>query len=142
MDILLISYNVVLLLCTIYACLKGGRTGKAGSAIFIAATVFSSAAAQLNPDWAGISWVLLAVDSGCLLALLVLALTSDRYWPIWAIGFQAVAVATHFATLFVPGIVPVSYQALLSFWAIPILWVMVAGTRKDRRYERGKPQLR
>jgi hypothetical protein len=45
------------------------------------------------------------------------------------------------ATLWLPDFVPKSYQALLSFWAIPILWVMVMGTRKDRQYEQGKVQI-
>jgi hypothetical protein len=31
--------------------------------------------------------------------------------------------------------VPKSFQALLSFWAIPMLWVMVAGTHKDLQYK-------
>lgn len=142
MDIILLFYNTALLWCSAYASVNGGRTGKAGSAIFIAATILSSATAYMNPGWVGISWGLLAVDSLCLLALLLLALTSNRYWPIWAMGLQLVAVATHLATLSVPEIVPKSYQALLSFWAIPILGVMVAGTRKDRRYERGRLQRR
>jgi hypothetical protein len=63
-------------------------------------------------------------------------MNSNRFWPIWALGFQTVAVATHLATIWVPDIVPKAYQALLSFWSIPILWVMVAGTRKDQKYER------
>lgn len=142
MDIILLFYNTALLACSAYASVNGGRTGKAGSAIFIAATILSSATAYMNPSWVSISWGLLAVDSLCLLALLLLALTSKRYWPIWAMGLQIVAVAAHLATLSVPEIVPKSYQALLSFWAIPILGVMVAGTRKDRRYERGRLQRR
>jgi len=101
----------------------------------------SAAAATMNPSWATTSYGLFAVDGGCLLALIVLALNSNRYWPIWAMGFQTVAVATHMATLWIPDFLPKSYQALLSFWAIPILWVMVMGTRKDRQYERGKVQL-
>jgi len=60
-----------------------------------------------------------------------LACNSGRYWPIWATGFQIVAVATHFASLWIPDIVPIAYQALLSFWSIPILGVMVAGTWLD-----------
>lgn len=138
MDIIVLAFNFALLMCAAYAIVNGGRTGKAGSAIFIVATVFSSATAWMNPDWVGTSLGLLAVDSFCLLALAVLALTSNRHWPLWAMGFQTVAVATHLTTLSVPGIVPKSYQALLSFWAIPILWVMVAGTHKDRQYEKRK----
>ena len=131
MDTILLAFYSALLLCAAYASVNGGRTGKAGSAIFILATILSAAAVRMNPNWAGTSLGLFAVDAGCLLALLILALMSNRFWPIWALGFQSVAVATHLATLYVPDVLPKSFQALLSFWTIPILWVMVAGTHKD-----------
>lgn len=136
MDILQTGFIFALLLCVVYASFVGGRTGRAGSVIFIAATAFSALAAMMNPTWASTSYALFAVDSGCLLALAALALHSNRFWPIWAVGFQTVAVATHLATIWIPDIVPKAYQAMLSFWSIPILWVMVAGTRKDRRYQK------
>lgn len=136
MDILQIAFVLALLLSVIYGSVAGGRTGQAGSAIFILATFLSAAGAMLNPEWASTSYAVFAVDAGCLLALVVLAMNSNRFWPIWAMGFQLVAVATHVATIWIPDIFPKAYQALLSFWSIPILWVMVAGTRKDRKYER------
>ena len=137
MDTILLAFYSALLLCVAYASVNGGRTGKAGSAIFILATLLSEAAVRMNPDWAGTSLGLFAVDAGCLLALLILALMSNRFWPIWALGFQTAAVATHLATLSIPDAVPKSLQALLSFWTIPILWVMVAGTHKDLQYKLG-----
>jgi hypothetical protein len=135
MDTILLAFYSALLLCAAYASKNGGRTGKAGSAIFIVASISTVAAARMSPSWAGTSLGLFAVDAGCLLALIMLALASNRFWPIWALGFQIVAVATHLATLFIPDVVPKSFQALLSFWAIPILWVMVTGTHKDRQHE-------
>jgi hypothetical protein len=137
MDTILLAFYSALLLCAAYASVNGGRTGKIGSAIFILATILSAAAVQMNPNWAGTSLGLFAVDAGCLLALLILALMSNRFWPIWALGFQIVAVATHLATLSIPDVVPKSFQALLSFWAIPILWVMVVGTHKDLQNKLG-----
>lgn len=137
MDTILLAFYSALLLCAVYASVNGGRTGKAGSAIFVLASVLTVAAARIHPSWAGTSLGLFAVDAGCLLALLILALASNRFWPIWALGFQIVAVATHLATPSIPDVVPKSFQALLSFWAIPILWVMVAGTHKDMQYELG-----
>lgn len=135
MDILQAAFIMALILCVGYASINGGRTGKAGAVIFVLATIFSAAAATLNPTWASTSYGLFAVDTGCLLALVVLAMNSNRFW---ALGFQTVAVATHVATMWIPDIVPASYQALLSFWSIPILWVMVTGTRKDRQYEQSR----
>jgi hypothetical protein len=118
--------------CSAYASIFGGRTGRAGSAIFFAATVLSAYAATANPLWASTSYGVFLVDTGCWVALMILALHSNRFWPIWALGFQTVAEATHIATLLAPDIVPKAYQAMLAFWAIPILGVMVAGTRLDR----------
>jgi hypothetical protein len=136
MDILQTGFIFALLLCVGYASLVGGRTGRIGSLIFVLATTFSAFAAMTDPTWASTSYAMLAVDSGCLLALAALAVNSNRFWPIWALGFQTVAVATHLATLYVPELLPKAYQALLAFWSIPILWVMVAGTRKDWSYQK------
>ena len=133
------SFAIALLLCIAYGAIFGGRTGRVGSLIFALATLFTAAGAMLNPTWAGTSYAVFAVDSLCLLALSVLAVNSNRFWPIWAVGFQTVAVATHIATLWIPDIVPRAYHAILSFWSIPVLWVMVAGTRKDRKYEKSRP---
>jgi hypothetical protein len=138
MDIVQIAFIFALLLCVAYGSIAGGRTGQAGSAIFVVASLATAAGAMIDPSWASTSYAVLAVDGICLLALAVLAVSSNRFWPIWAVGFQIVAVATHLATVWVPDIVPKAYYAILSFWSIPILWVMVAGTRKDRKYERDK----
>lgn len=139
MGVLQTSFSVALLLCVAYGWLLGGRTGKAGAAIFVAASLLTGVAAVINHGWANTSYAVLAVDAGCLLALAALAVNSTRFWPIWAVGFQIVAVATHVATIWIPDIIPRAYHAMQSFWSIPILWVMVAGTRKDRKYEKGRP---
>lgn len=138
MDLLQAVFIGALLLCAGYASVFGGNTGRIGSLIFMSAALLTALGTLWNPTWASTSYAVFAVDSGCLLALTALAMTSNRFWPIWAVGFQTVAVATHIATIWMPDLVPRAYQALLSFWSIPILWVMVSGTRKDRQYERRK----
>lgn len=140
MDFIQAAFILALLMCAGYASAVGGRTGQAGSLVFVLATALTALGTLLNPTWGSTSYAVFAVDSGCLLLLAALAVNSNRFWPIWAVGFQLVAVATHVATLWIPDIVPRAYQAILSFWSIPILWVMVAGTRKDREYERDTAQ--
>ena len=97
-------------------------------------------ASLYDSSWSSTSYPVLAVDAGCLLALALLAVCSNRFWPIWAVGFQTVAVTTNLATIWVPDLLPKAYQALLAFWSIPILWVMVAGTRKDWVYQQAHRQ--
>ena len=140
MDVMQTGYLLALVLCAGYASIVGGRTGRIGSAIFIGATGLTVVATLYEPTWASTSYAVFAVDGACLLALTILALHSTRFWPIWAVGFQTVAIATHLATIWVPDILPKAYQALLAFWSIPILWVMVAGTRKDWNYQRNDRQ--
>lgn len=140
MDVRQVGFAIALLLCIAYASLLGGRTGRVGSLIFVAASVLTGLATLIDPSWASTSYAIFAVDSGCLLALAALAIHSNRFWPIWAVGFQTVAIATHIATMWIPDFTPKAYQALLSIWSIPILWVMVAGTRKDWNYERAARQ--
>jgi hypothetical protein len=72
MDILQGTFIFALLLCVAYGSWAGGKTGKAGSAIFIAATALTAAGAMLNPTWASTSYAVFAVDSGCLLLLAAL----------------------------------------------------------------------
>lgn len=140
MDLLQSGFIFALLLCVCYSSIVGGRTGRIGSAIFVAATALTALATVYEPTWASTSYAVFAVDGGCLLALAALAVHSNRFWPIWALGFQTVAVATHLATIWVPDLLPKAYQALLAFWSIPILWVMVAGTRKDWNYQKADRQ--
>lgn len=130
----------MLLLCAGYASIFGGRTGRAGSLIFITATILTIVAFKANPTWTQTSYGIFAVDLGCWLALGILAIKTDRYWPIWALGFQTIAVSTHLATMVAEDIVPHAYRALLSFWGIPVLFSMVAGTLIDRRYVKAAPQ--
>ncbi|MBL0923198.1 MAG: hypothetical protein IBJ12_01845 [Sphingomonadaceae bacterium] len=137
MGVLQVSFSIALVLCVLYGWLLGGRTGKIGAAIFVTASLLTGVAATISRGWASTSYLVLSVDAACLLALAALAFNSTRFWPIWAVGFQIVGVATHVATIWIPEIVPKAYHAMQSFWSIPILWVMVAGTRQDRKYERG-----
>jgi hypothetical protein len=123
--------------CSTYASILGGRTGRFGAAIFIGATILSDIAARTNPDWASTSFGVFWVDTSCMMALLVLALASNRYWPIWALGFQTASVATHLATIVAPDILPKAYQGIAAFWSLPILVVMVIGTTLDWQYTRG-----
>lgn len=136
MEKLYILYNILLIGSTGFAAIFGGKTGKVGAAIFGVASGLSVWATTLNPEWQGTSYALMAVDSLCLLALLLLACASTRYWPIWASGLQLIAVVTHVATIIDPKIVPKIYDSLSGFWSIPILLIMVCGTMMDRNTDK------
>ncbi|MFC4291234.1 hypothetical protein ACFOWX_02275 [Sphingorhabdus arenilitoris] len=76
------------------------------------------------------------IDLLCFLCLLYLAMRFNRGWLIWCAGLQLAALVTHFATVVAPNYSPVVYQALIEFWSVPILLVMVAGIMLDQKVMR------
>ncbi len=127
------AFATVLLLSCLYAAWRGGRSGRIGAIIFLTASILTVPATSQNPAWTTRMVYIWAVDLGCLLALMILAFNSRRYWPIWATGFQTASIATHGAITLYPDGPPVVYMGLESFWSIPILLVMLAGTRLDHK---------
>jgi peptidoglycan/LPS O-acetylase OafA/YrhL len=127
------AFATVLLLSCLYAAWRGGNAGRIGALIFLTASILTIPAANQNPAWTTRMVYVWAVDLGCLIALMILAFNSRRYWPIWATGFQFASIATHGAITIYPNGPPVVYMGLESFWSIPILLVMLAGTRLDHK---------
>jgi hypothetical protein len=135
MGTVLLSYNILLFGSIAFAAICGGRTGKAAALIFFIANSLSIWATSFSPDWEGTSYSMMLVDCLCFFALMALAITSNRYWPIWALGLQFISVVTHVATIIDPFIFPGIYDSLSGFWSIPILLVMVWGTILDRKHQ-------
>jgi hypothetical protein len=70
---------------------------------------------------------MLASDTIVLMALGKFALTSERYWPLWATSFHAFTVMTHVADLLAPKQVPTAYLILQGFWVYPMFIAVILG---------------
>jgi hypothetical protein len=79
---------------------------------------------------------LLAIDGVVLAAGLLLALRTDRYWPLWFSGFQMLTVLTGIAHLVSPDHVPALFLNLSALWFYPALWCSTAGVVFDSRARR------
>ncbi|BEU99872.1 hypothetical protein [Novosphingobium olei] len=71
-----------------------------------------------------------------LLIAWILALKSDRYWPIWFAAMQSLSVITHFVSLIVDGVPHLIFSNLAAVWALPALLTMSWGTIQDWRARR------
>jgi cytochrome bd-type quinol oxidase subunit 2 len=128
-----LAFATLLILTCCYAAWRGGWSGKVGALIFLVASIATIPATAVNPKWTSHMAYIWVIDLGCLAALAVLALSSRRYWPIWATGFQIASITTHIAVLIYPDGPPRVYMALETVWSIPILLVMLIGTRLDHQ---------
>ncbi len=131
-----LAYDMVLLLTSIYVWFCGGRTGRWGVAIFLAATILTIVAAVVGARFDKVAPLLLGTDFTMLLGLIALALNSDRRWPIWLAAMQMNTVAAHVVAMMAPVLVSKVYYAMATAWGLPMLLAMAGGTALDRRHER------
>jgi hypothetical protein len=96
--------NLVALLLSIgVAALRGGwpeRTAAAAMAAAWLASAILHNADQLH----GPQQLIMAIDLTLFVVLLTLALTSDRWWPMWACAFHGLSVVLALAMLADPGV--------------------------------------
>lgn len=77
---------------------------------------------------------MLTVDVVLVFGLLVLALRSDRFWPMWAAAFQLVGTMFHFASMTETGNFAWAYYVALIFWSYPVAIALGVGTWLEGRH--------
>ena len=122
---------MLLVLCSVYAAVAGGTTGRIGAALNAGATI-ATLFAQYAMPWSQTHVPVLIVDMMLMGALFALALKSQVYWPIWAAGFHLITVTGHAATLIVPDFRASLYYYFNGMWAIFVQMAMVWGITLDR----------
>jgi hypothetical protein len=73
------------------------------------------------------------VDVLLLVALSVIAIRANRWWPIVAAGCQLIAVLVHVVKLMQPTMIPNGYAFLVTIWSWPMVALLGLGTRAHRR---------
>ena len=137
-------YYIFLVLCCGYAILRGARSEYIGAAIMTIGSLSSLTVGKLlGTPWTGMEAEIFAIDIVALLALIHLAMTSERFWPMWASAFQLLAVTSHTANMVAPQITPWAFATGAVFWAYPMLLALAVGSREHapsapgRRLESG-----
>jgi len=127
--------------CTGFAMLQGGMPERGIATIFLLGAAASAAALRpLGERYQGVEVGVFLVDVTMFVGLAGIALRSRRYWPQWIVAMQMLEVASHFSRL-LPDVIRLAYGVILSFWAYPMLLVLVAGTARHRiRVARGQDE--
>jgi hypothetical protein len=129
----ILFYSALIAGCA-YALARGGSPERIGAGILIAGTMLSGlVASSARPGFLVMEAGILLVDTAMLVAFLVLALRSRRYWPLWMTALFAVQAAGHLAKLANPAMMPWAYAVAQGIWSYPIIAVLVIGTRRHQR---------
>ncbi len=129
-----ILYWTLLALTCGYALLRGGRYERMVAIICIVASFATiSVNSPLSMRYVGVESGALLVDVAVLAAFIVVALQSDRFWPLWVAGLQLTTSLAHFLKALSPDLIPAAYGAAVRFWSYPILIILFVGAWRSQQ---------
>lgn len=135
-----IIFWIVLFATCGYALWRGSKYERIAAVVFITATFLSLFMhSPLQGRYGAIEASDLIVDSAVLVAVMAIALASDRFWPLWAAGLQLVDSMSHVMKAIDADLVPKVYGAAERFWSYPILLILLIGAwRQHQRRARAE----
>lgn len=126
-------YWLVLAASAAYVLARGGAPERWGMAVMVIGSAADPLVlAPMAERFRGIEWGGLAVDLAVYAAFLVLAITANRFWPLWVSAMQGVGTATHLLGLAGEAQLNLTYALLSQIWAYPTVLAIVAGTVRHR----------
>ena len=127
-------FLALLLLSCGYALWRGRSDERIVAAICLLAVVATRfAISPLSKRYSGIENGLLIIDLLMLSAFVVIALRSQRFWPLWVAGLQLTNSMAHLMKAIELDLMPVAYRAAAVFWSYPILIILAIGTWRTHR---------
>lgn len=126
-------WSLLLLTCG-YALWRGRKYEQLSAVVCVAATIFSILFhASWQQRYMGLELSDVVIDSLVLAAFVVIALRSDRFWPLWVAGLQLTINMSHFLKMVQPGLMPYAYAAAERFWSYPTLVIIAVGAWRQHR---------
>lgn len=128
------TYFVLLFLVSAYAFARGRADERIVASICIAASVASAIVGRPAVSaYSGMEAGLLMVDVAALAGFTLVALRSERFWPLWVAGLQLTTLIAHVLKAVQLGLMPQAYAAAARFWVYPIFAIIVLGTWRSHR---------
>ena len=105
---------------------KGGWAERVVAVGFLASWV--NTALTKDRAWSGLQWGPFTGDTLLLVLIVIVALRSRRFWPMFAAGFQLLAVTTHAAMAVDTGVGAWAYITAGVIWTYLLLFSLAFGT--------------
>jgi hypothetical protein len=131
----IIFFNLLLFGACGYALLRGTRDARIIALVCVAADFATLAVKGPSAtSYASVETGVMIVDILTFAAFTFVALTSDRFWPLWVSGLQLTTSMGHVLKGIETSLLPIAYAAALRFWSYPILIILtVAVWRHQQR---------
>lgn len=137
-----LQYFALLLLVCGYAFLRGRGDERFAATVCVVASLASViVVAPLNARFQGVELGILLTDGLTLVAFTILALRTDRFWPLWIAGLQLTTLISHALKAIELDLMPQAYAAAARLWVYPIFLIIVIGTWRGHRRRVEEQQL-
>ncbi len=113
----------------IYALYRGGAPERWVAVVIIGMLVLDPAVHLVTPlEYAALDPGHFVIDLAGWLALLAIALRANRFWPLWVVSLQTIAMVSHATRLLDMTIHPKAYMIMQIASSYPLLIVLMMGT--------------
>ena len=127
-------YHLLLIAVAAYAFLRGRSDERMAAAICIIATLATRLVlSPVTSRYSGVELGVLLVDLLTLVGFIVIALRTDRFWPLWVAGLQLTTLVAHVLKAVQLDLLPHAYAAAGRFWVYPIFLIIVIGTWRSHQ---------
>jgi hypothetical protein len=129
-----LQYFAVLFLVCGYAYFRGRRDERFAATVCVVASITSTVAlSPLTGRYSHVENGVFLIDGLTLVAFTLLALRSDRFWPLWIAGLQLTTLVSHALKAVQLDLMPHAYAAASRFWVYPIFLTIIVGTWRGHR---------
>lgn len=134
-------FLALLAAAALYAYRRGGTPEKQVAAILIGIQLLDMAyhATGARSGYLEVDAFHAFNDGWPLLALLAVALTADRFWPLWVAALQVIASFSHYARMMDLSVPPMAYAVMIRAPIWLQILVLVLGTWNHARRRRRTP---
>lgn len=127
-------FNLLLFGACGYAFLKGTRDARIVAVVCVVASFATFALTRpVATSYSSVETGVLVVDLLTLAAFTFVALTSDRFWPLWISGLQLTTSLGHLLKEVQSDLLPLAYAAALRFWSYPILIILIIAVWRNQK---------
>ncbi len=129
-----LTYFMLLAAVSVYAFARGRADERIAAAICIAATIATNLVVlPIRMRYSSVETGILLIDIFTLAGFTLLALRSDRFWPLWVAGLQLTTILSHVMMAIEFDLMPQAYAAAARLWVYPIFLIIVVGTWREHQ---------
>jgi hypothetical protein len=129
----LVIYALVFPSVCAFALIRGRNVERQVAVAYLIAAAASMLASAFGTHGRGPNWNVIVVDGLFLIALVVIARRSTRFWPLWAAASQLAGFLAHVPIIIDPTVPKEIYVSTQPFWAFPLLASLLIGTISAHR---------